>query len=1006
MNKLSAIEHCTSIMQEKSERVKSISFHPWKKVIITGLHSGKIQGWNYLYKTKVFEKEEHEGPVRVVVFHHLIERFASGGDDCLIRIWNYKTQSVETIFKGHTDYIRSLEFHRHLPWLLSTSDDQTICIWNFQSKKKLAALTGHTHYVMGARFINDTLFASVSLDQTIRLWDYSALKTKSQSTVMDMLGVPEVLLKHIIDGHDRGINWISVQPGTNTFATGGDDSSIRIWDATTDNIFETDTFHGHHNHVSSLYFTKKDLLISNSEDGSMKIWDIKKRKALKTISIDNRFWCVSMDPEEKLIAAGHDTGFSLYSLEKEEPLYYVDDKDIYIQREREIIKTDTKKESRMLQVKGGLVSFMVENGVLVLNYGNCYTFKNHDVSQGAGQALLYKGSLYVATETEVTIRDVSGFEKETLSIVVDALFSSSVGVLALKDNKLFKLLRPKDERVSLPEPCKRICSGDGFIAVVTERHIIMLDQDLNQKSVIEEIVRINGVFPYKDTLFYSTPMHIKYAFISGEYGALLSTEEPLWLLTVENDLFTSLTKDGSLTEIEVDCIEWRFRRALEMKNSVEVKECIENSALIGQSPLASLIRKGFYREALEHVEDPRIRAELSMKIGEYEDAFIHAQKVNSPELFKELGMCSLSKNQDIAEKAFKEAKDYTSLLLLYISTKKIDRIDSIFFDCPDRMFVALSSIVTQNNEKLCELISFNHGTPQPILATSFDVGNEEKNVIPKDFAKEVANDTTDEGTTTKAIAPDTISMYTSDSHSTNDSSSKKPASGLSKEEISDNNELLIEQALTQRISTLNPERFRISMEAIPENFTADEGIDVGLQYMEEKNYSMAVPMFLMGIHTVIDLIKRERFSEDFDPIIKECSMYAQGMFAERLRSKNISDEVSVSCSIFFASLPLQKKYKEDVLKIAVDTCYEKGNMHRAIEISKQLVEVYKCKDAKIISLSKTTEKMSDKYNINTSLPFCIDKGKYMEKAKKCSICEAYSSYDCNICSCCLVANLQ
>jgi coatomer protein complex subunit alpha (xenin) len=44
----------------------------------------------------------------------------------------------------------------------------------------IAILSGHSHYVMAATFHpEDTLIASCSLDQTIRVWDFYKLKEKS-----------------------------------------------------------------------------------------------------------------------------------------------------------------------------------------------------------------------------------------------------------------------------------------------------------------------------------------------------------------------------------------------------------------------------------------------------------------------------------------------------------------------------------------------------------------------------------------------------------------------------------------------------------------------------------------------------------------------------------------------------------------------------------------------------------------------------------------------------------
>lgn len=63
--------------------------------------------------------------------------------------------------------------------MLSSSDDHTIRIWNWQSRSVVSIVTGHNHYVMCAQFHpKEDLIVSASLDQTVRVWDFSGLRKK------------------------------------------------------------------------------------------------------------------------------------------------------------------------------------------------------------------------------------------------------------------------------------------------------------------------------------------------------------------------------------------------------------------------------------------------------------------------------------------------------------------------------------------------------------------------------------------------------------------------------------------------------------------------------------------------------------------------------------------------------------------------------------------------------------------------------------------------------------
>lgn len=993
-----SIEHCRCIMKEELARVKSIAFHPYKKVIVAGLHSGKVQAWNYLYKTKVFELEEHEGPVRVVVFHHLIERFATGGDDCLIRLWNYKTRTVESVFKGHTDYIRSLEFHKTLPWLLSASDDQTIRIWNFQSKKQIACLTGHTHYVMCARFITDSLLVSVSLDQTIRVWDYSALTTKSQKTVMDMLGVPEVVLKHITDGHERGINWIAGKPDTSTFATGGDDSSIRVWDASKDSLFETDTLHGHHSHVSSLYYTGKEILISNSEDGTMKLWDTKKRKALKTITLDSRFWCVAMDPDEKILAAGHDTGFCIYSLEKEAPLYAVAEKKVYIQRGAEVVCTDGKIEKKVLDVKIGAFSIFAGKDYILMNYASNYILKYKDaLIRDSGSAVVLENKVYALCNGEVLGKELDGREISREKIDADALFVCAEGVIGSKGSSVF-LLDSAEKKTNLPAPVQSVHTLNSYFIFATEKHIVITDEDLVQRALIEEIVRINSILVQNGTIFYTTPMHIKFAFAGGNFFSLISTEEPLWLVSSKEDVFTVLNVDGVLSEIEIDMVEWRFKSALESGDARAVKECIEKDALLGQAPLAYLIRKEAYAEALKYVQDPEQCAELCIETKEFRKALEHAKKAGSAELLTKVGMSALFYDLDVSEEAFKSAQNTVALIFLYVSTNAIEKIDSILFTCTDPSYAAIMAILVQNNEKLSELISLQSSIEAPKFLRNNSCTEEDRSSMhtQEDSFSEF-NSTDSESSNTPFMAQSIQKDKQIEDEDRNEDKDRESAKDRRPK---------YPQTLPKRVASVNIQSLEAYLKNAPDKFDVDAEMQVAMKCVTEGKISSAANTFFLSLHKVVKKIAIGEESQEAEKTLTLCSNYLQGLLAERTRRKTQKNKVAISCSVFFASLPLHREHKEKALLSAVSTCYKKDNRHTAMELAQELVSNHQCTDSRILSLAASRKAMEDAFFIDTSLSFCIDLGEYHDKAIQCRICRAWGSTKCKICPCCFISNLE
>ncbi len=194
----------------------------------------------------------------------------SGGDDYKIKVWNYAQRRCLFNLLGHLDYIRTVQFHNEYPWILSASDDQTIRIWNWQSRQCLSVLTGHNHYVMCAQFHpREDLVLSASLDQTVRVWDVAGLRKKTVSIAgeypgpgssagggqgvnsqNDLFGASDVLVKHVLEGHTRGVNWASFHKSLQLIVSGADDREVKLWRINESKAWEVDTMRGHLNNVS------------------------------------------------------------------------------------------------------------------------------------------------------------------------------------------------------------------------------------------------------------------------------------------------------------------------------------------------------------------------------------------------------------------------------------------------------------------------------------------------------------------------------------------------------------------------------------------------------------------------------------------------------------------------------------------------------------------------------------------------------------------------------------
>ncbi|KAH7369662.1 coatomer WD associated region-domain-containing protein [Rhexocercosporidium sp. MPI-PUGE-AT-0058] len=709
--------------ESKSSRAKGIAFHPKRPWILVSLHSSTIQLWDYRMGTLIDRFEEHDGPVRGVDFHKTQPLFVSGGDDYKIKVWSYQTRRCLFTLNGHLDYVRTVFFHHELPWIISSSDDQTIRIWNWQNRSLICTMTGHNHYTMCAQFHpKDDLVVSASLDQSVRVWDISGLRKKhSAPTSMtfedqmsrgnqnqaDMFGNTDAVVKFVLEGHDRGVNWVAFHPTLPLIVSAGDDRLVKLWRMSETKAWEVDTCRGHFQNASGcLFHPHQDLILSVGEDKTIRVWDLNKRTSVQSFKRENdRFWVIAAHPEINLFAAGHDNGVMVFKLERERPASaFYQNNLFFITKDKQVRSYDFQKnlESPTLLTLKKLgnpwvlprsLSFNpAERAILVTTPadGGSYELINlprdgsgdaTDTKRGQGNSAVFvarnRFAVFTAANQQIDIKDLSNSTTKTIKPptgTTDIYFGGTGNLLLITPTAvhLYDIQQKKVTAELAVSGVKYVVwSNDGLYAALLSKHnVTIVTKTLEQVSTLHETIRIkSATWDDAGVLLYSTLNHIKYTLLNGDNGIVRTLDQTVYLVRVKARTVYCLDRSAKPKILNIDPTEYRFKLALVKRNYQEMLEIIKNSSLVGQSIISYLQKKGYPEIALQFVQDPQTRFELAIECGNLDVAVEMAKQLDRPKLWSRLTTEALAHgNHEIVEMSYQKLRQFDKLSFLYLAT--------------------------------------------------------------------------------------------------------------------------------------------------------------------------------------------------------------------------------------------------------------------------------------------------------------------------------------------------
>eukprot|EP00916_Digyalum_oweni_P020369 GHVL01033921.1.p1 GENE.GHVL01033921.1~~GHVL01033921.1.p1 ORF type:complete len:1097 (+),score=164.13 GHVL01033921.1:518-3808(+) len=585
----------------------------------------------------------------------------------------------------------------------------------------------------------DDKVVSASLDQTVRIWDLTGLRSKTVSIGgsnvsthhPDVFSTTDAVVQYVLEGHERGVNWACFHPTLPVVASGADDRTVRLWRYSESSAWESASLRGHSNNVSCVMFhPRKDILISNSEDRTTRIWDHSNKTCIHVLRRESdRFWVLTPHLTSSLLAVGHDGGMVIFKLERERPPFCVDGTTIYYVKDRFLQSFDinTGKTFVSLPCKKavhplcpGPKSIYFNNlnptdiSVLLI-YDNqdpggtsCYDLytcpRNNiaDLQSVSPASKPYLTSAAFCSRNRLAVSDKNGVslynldndsskQLTNLPFIPTKVHSAANNRIILqhddKDGVSSKLVlwdlnvHKSIGELNAPGGVRYIIwSTDGqYLAVLSKHNITLSTSKLDLLHSSHETIRLkSGAWDENGVFIYTTLSHLKYMLTNGDSGIINSLEDPIYIIRVHKLTMHYLDREQRLESRRIQGAEFLFKMALLKKHFGRVNAQIKTGRLCGNAIIGYLKTKGHPQIALGFVEDPKTRFNLALEFGYLQEAIKSAEILDDKEFWSRLGAEALRQgNYQIVEKVYQRTHNMEKLSFLYLITGNLEKLEKM-----------------------------------------------------------------------------------------------------------------------------------------------------------------------------------------------------------------------------------------------------------------------------------------------------------------------------------------
>jgi len=278
----------------------SVAFSADGRLLASTETDNTVDLWDTQTRQRVATIKGHTKNVRSVAFSPDGEMLATGSDDATVKIWDIR----------HTDKLEkpifTLNNERSVQFIAFSPDSKTLAIgvqyenlklWDRDSGTLSPGLKG-CGSAESAAFSSDGNMLAIGCNEGVKVWDLTtgkelpmppesshgkSLAFSPDGKALAIAELNDVKLWNIrkpqesvlLKGHSEGVSSIAFSPDGKTLASGGYDSTVRLWDVRTGQelaTFKRD-FAGDLSIVTSITFSRDGKMLAfGTMNGNLRLW--------------------------------------------------------------------------------------------------------------------------------------------------------------------------------------------------------------------------------------------------------------------------------------------------------------------------------------------------------------------------------------------------------------------------------------------------------------------------------------------------------------------------------------------------------------------------------------------------------------------------------------------------------------------------------------------------------------------------------------------------------------